>query len=322
MNPTPPGADPGTAPPPPPPPPVPPGRQAWQRLAAHRGARVAGAFLLAILLLALAGPWAWPVDGNAGSDLPFAPPGPGHWFGTDIHGRDVLARVIAGTRLSLLVGLVGAGVSLGIGVAWGLVAAYAGGRVDGLMMRAVDVLYALPNIVFVMLAMTLVEPPLTRWLAGWAPGAVPVGRLLLLFACLGAVSWLNMARLVRGQVLVLRQSAYVQASRVLGAGPAWILRRHLLPNVAGVILAYLALSVPAVILYESFLSFLGLGIRPPDASLGVLIADGAQQLNPLRVRWWLLVFPAGTLASILLALGVFGDGLRDAWDPRSGSARV
>ncbi|MFM7103241.1 MAG: ABC transporter permease, partial [Verrucomicrobiota bacterium] len=155
-----------------------------------------------------------------------------------------------------------------------------------------------------------------------APGAVPAGRLLLLFACLGAVSWLNMARLVRSQVLVLREAAYVQASRVLGAGPGWILRRHLLPNVAGVILAYLTLNVPAVILYESFLSFLGLGIRPPDASLGVLIADGAQQLNPLRVRWWLLVFPAGTLASLLLAFSVLWDGLRDASDPRSGSAPV
>lgn len=297
--------------------PVSPGRRAWRRLLANRGAVVAGGFLLVVLGLAIAGPWWWRIEGNAGSDLQFAAPGPGHWFGTDIHGRDVLARVIAGTRLSLLVGLVGAGVSLVIGVAWGMVAAYAGGRVDALMMRAVDVLYALPNIVFVMLVVTMTEQHLTRWLAGWAPGWVPAGRLLLLFGCLGAVSWLNMARIVRGQVLVLRQLAYVQASRALGAGPAWVLRRHLLPNVAGVVLAYLTLTVPSVMLYESFLSFLGLGIRPPDASLGVLIADGAQQLNPLRVRWWLLVFPAGTLASILLALSVLGDGLREAWEPRS-----
>lgn len=278
---------------------------------------LAGGFLAAVLVVVLLGPGWWRVDGNAGSDLQFAAPGAGHWFGTDIHGRDLLARVLAGTRLSLFVGLVGAGVSLVIGVTWGMVAAYAGGRVDAVMMRTVDVLYALPNIVFVMLVVAMTEQHVTRWLSGWAPGWIPASRLLLLFACLGAVSWLNMARIVRGQVLVLRQVAYVQASRALGAGPGWILRRHILPNIAGVVLVYLTLTVPSVMLYESFLSFLGLGIRPPDASLGVLIADGAQQLNPLRVRWWLLVFPAGTLAAILLALGVLGDGLRDAWDPRS-----
>ena len=289
--------------------------RAWHRFQRNRPALVASVILLAIILGALLGPALTGHDANTGSDLPFAPPGPRHWLGTDIHGRDLLARTLAGTRISLLVGLVGAGVSVVIGVTWGMIAAYAGGRTDGVMMRFVDVLYALPNIIFVMLAVTMLEEHLSRWLGEHVPSLASGTRLLLLFGCLGAVSWLNMARIVRGQVLVLREQPFILASRALGARPRHILIRHLLPNLAGIIIVYAALTLPAVILYESFLSFLGLGIRPPDASLGTLIEDGARQLNPLQVRWWLLLGPGGILAVTLLAFQLIGDGLRDALDP-------
>ncbi len=294
-----------------------PSRAAWKRFRGNRRAVLATVVLAFAAVAVAAGPWISGQAANAGTDLPFAAPGPGHWFGTDIHGRDLLARVLAGTRISLLVGLVGAGVSVVIGVVWGMGSAYVGGRIDGIMMRCVDVLYALPNIVFVMLAITMLEEHAVRWLGIHAAGLAPAARELLLFACLGAVSWLNMARVVRGQVLVLKECPFVLASRALGASPVQILRRHVLPNIAGIVVVCAALTLPSVILYESFLSFLGLGIRPPDASLGTLIEDGARQLNPLRVRWWLLLGPGGVLATVLLAFQWLGDGLRDALDPRS-----
>jgi peptide/nickel transport system permease protein/oligopeptide transport system permease protein len=228
--------------------------------------------------------------------------------------------VLFGARISLLVGVVGAGVAFLIGVTWGAVAGYVGGRVDGLMMRAVDVLYSLPSIIFVMVLITTltsvaktslarIPPPLGPSLAAAAP-------LLFLFAGLGAVSWLTMARIVRGQVLSLRTRAFVEASRCLGASHAHIIWRHILPNVWGIVIVYLTLTVPAVILYESFLSYLGLGIQPPMASWWSLVAEGAAQLNPVRVYWWLIVFPASLLVTTLLALNFLGDGLRDAFDPR------
>jgi len=183
----------------------------------------------------------------------------------------------------------------------------------------VDVLYSLPSIVFVIVLLTtlegLLKPGLSRW--GWTNEGT--SRLILLFVGLGAVSWLTMARIVRGQVLSLRTRGFVEASRVLGASPAWILWHHLLPNLRGVVLVYLALTIPAVILNESFLSFLGLGIQPPQASLGSLIAEGAGQINPIRIYWWMVVFPAGFLAACLMALNYLSDGLREAWDPRANS---
>lgn len=294
-----------------------PASQAWSRFRRNRPAVVAGTFLLVLLAAVGLGPSFLGLDPNQGSDLLYAPPGQRHWFGTDLHGRDLLARTLVGTRLSLLVGLTGAAVSVLIGVSWGLVAAYAGGRTDAFMMRTVDVLYALPNIIFVMLVIGLTESHLVRFLQAFTPALASYARLLLLFASLGAVSWLNMARIVRGQVLSLRQRPFILAAQALGSTPVRILRRHLLPNVLGIVIVYATLTVPSVILYESFLSFLGLGIRPPDASLGTLIEDGARQLNPIRVHWWLLAFPAATLASALLALHHLGDGLRDALDPRS-----
>src|SRR5204863_8901024 len=176
----------------------------------------------------------------------------------------------------------------------------------------------MPSIIFVIVLITTLEGVFKKWLTTiGSPELGKTARLLFLFIGLGAVSWLTMARIVRGQVLSLKQRAFVEASRALGAGPVHILIRHIIPNTLGVVIVYLTLTVPAIILYESFLSYLGLGIQPPMASWGSLIAEGAEQINPIRIYWWLIAFPAGLLASTLLALNFVGDGLRDAWDVRS-----
>ena len=275
--------------------------------------------ILALLgLAAVAGPGFTGYDGNATSALQLAPPSAAHWCGTDLHGRDLLTRLLLGARISFLVGLVGAFVSLVIGVAYGMVAGYAGGKTDNAMMRVVDTLYALPSLIFVIILIAVFAEPLAALLSRLGIGNVKEqAHLLLLFAGLGCVEWLTMARVVRGQVLVLRELAFVQASRTLGQTTVRILVRHLLPNLTGVILVYLTLSIPAVILQESFLSFLGLGVQAPASSLGSLMADGAQVINPMRVSWWLLVFPGLFMALTLLSLNFLGDGLRDALDPRS-----
>ncbi len=300
------------------PPSLSPTQRAWRRFLRNRPAVVSGAFLVAVLLVVLLWPALTRHHPDAVSDHQFWGPCLDYWFGTDVHGRDLLARVCYGARISLLVGAVGAGVSLVIGVLWGAVAGYLGGRWDSAMMRVVDVLYSLPSIVFVIVLITALEGWFRKWLSalvGLDTG--PTARLIFLFVGLGAVSWLTMARIVRGQVLSLRTRAFVEASRALGASHAHILLRHILPNVVGVVIVYLTLTVPAVILSESFLSYLGLGIQPPQASLGSLIAEGASQINPVRTYWWLIVLPGATLALILLALNFLGDGLRDAFDPRS-----
>lgn len=280
---------------------------------------VSGCFLAVLIVLVVF----WPVIASYSwetiSDAQFQPPSAKHWFGTDVHGRDLLTRVMFGARVSLLVGVVGAGVALVIGVTWGAVAGYVGGRVDGAMMRFVDVLYALPSIIFVIVLLTTLKEGATRWMTTmFGAKAAAQAPMLLLFAGLGAVSWLTMARIVRGQVLALRSRAFVDASRALGAGHARILWHHILPNVWGIVIVYLTLTVPSVILYESFLSYLGLGIQPPMASWGSLVAEGAGQLNPVRIYWWLVVFPSTLLVATLLALNFLGDGLRDAFDPKGG----
>jgi ABC-type dipeptide/oligopeptide/nickel transport system permease subunit len=308
-----------------------PNQRAWRRFRRNRPAAVAAIFLAAMVVLVLL----WPVFSapsvapklpsaltyppNAISDAQFSPPGAAHWFGTDVHGRDQLSRICYGARISLLVGLTGAAVSLIIGVLWGAIAGYCGGRWDSVMMRSVDVLYALPSIIFVIVLITALNAAIEKMRSG---GLSPEGAGLLqfigLFGGLGAVSWLTMARIVRGQVLILRNRAFVDASRALGASHARIILRHILPNVYGLVIVYLTLTIPSIILYESFLSYLGLGIQPPQASLGSLIASGAEQINSVRVYWWLIIYPGATLALTLLALNFVGDGLRDAWDPRSG----
>ena len=215
----------------------------------------------------------------------------------------------------MLVSVVGAAVSLGIGTLWGALAGYVGGKTDSILMRIVDILYSLPNIVFVIVLVATVEQPLQARLEQYGLGVS--ARILLIVIGLGAISWLTMARIVRGQVLSLRSRPFIDASRALGASHIHILFRHILPNIYGVIISYLALTVPSIVLYESFLSYLGLGIQPPQASLGSLIAEGATQINPVRIYWWMIVYPGLTLATALLALNFLGDGLRDAWDPRS-----
>jgi oligopeptide transport system permease protein len=256
-------------------------------------------------------------DPDTLSDRSFDPPTAQHWFGTDVHGRDLLSRILFGAQVSLMVGAVGAAVSLIIGVLWGAVAGYLGGRWDSALMRTVDVLYSLPSIIFVIVLISTLEGRIKGWFDYFnAPALAHLSRLGFLFIGLGAVSWLNMARIVRGQVLTLRNRAFVEASLALGARHRHILFRHILPNVLGVVIVYLTLTVPAIILYESFLSYLGLGIEPPMASWGSLIAEGAGQINTVRVYWWLLAFPGACLITTLLALNFLGDGLRDAWDVR------
>jgi len=291
--------------------------QAWRRFRRNKPALVALGFLTLLLGLVVLWPWLAPYPYHETSEAQFQPPSTQHWFGTDVHGRDLLTRVFHGARISLLVGVVGAGVALVIGVSWGAVAGYAGGRLDAVLMRTVDILYSMPSIIFVIVLITTLNEVLRRWLAQVANETVASWTpMLFLFAGLGAVSWLTMARIVRGQVLTLRRRAFVQASLALGASHAHILRRHILPNILNVVIVYVTLTVPAVILYESFLSYLGLGIQPPMASWGTLIAEGASQLNSIRVYWWLLVIPGGLLVSTLLALNFLGDGLRDALNPR------
>lgn len=313
-----------------------PSQGAWRRFKRHRLAVISAWFLALQLTFIFSWPillkairssspagaeWSVRFDPERLSDEQFRSPDRGHWFGTDVHGRDLFSRVFNGARISLLVGAVGAGVSLVIGVLWGAFAGYLGGRTDNLMMSIVDILYALPSIILVIVIITTLEDVLKNSLV--AAGAETLARSLrlpLLFVGLGAVSWLTMARIIRGQVLSLRQRSFVQASRALGAGPTRILFRHIIPNTVGVVIVYLTLTVPAVILYESFLSYLGLGIQPPMASWGSLIAEGADQLNPIRVYWWLIAFPGAFLVLTLLALNLLGDGLRDAWDVRAESA--
>jgi oligopeptide transport system permease protein len=272
------------------------------RLLEDPTARIALGVLAAVVLLTLLGPllspWPYDVidfDGNWGAPPSLAG---GHWLGTDELGRDLFARSCYGGRISLLVGLAATAVSLLIGVAWGAVAGYAGGRLDAVMMRAVDVLYALPFMFFVILL------------------TVFFGRhLLLIFLAIGAVNWLDMARIVRGQTLSLRRREFVEAAVVSGLGPGAIIRRHIVPNLLGVVAVYAALTVPQVILVESFLSFLGLGVQEPATSWGALVSDGA---HAMETTPWGLVVPASFLVVTLLALNFLGDALRDALDPRHG----
>lgn len=292
-----------------------PRQQVWRRFVKNRLAVTSGALLLVIIAFVLIYPAVAPFSPDQLSDNQFQPPSGTHWLGTDVHGRDELVRLCRGAQISVFVGAIGAAVSLIIGVLWGAVAGYSGGRVDGAMMRFVDILYSLPSVIVAIILMSTLEPPMTRLLGNFGfSEAHKIARLLVLLAALGAVSWLTTARIVRGQVLSLRSRPFVEASRALGARPIWMLKRHIIPNVLGIVIVYLTLTVPAIILSESFLSFLGLGIQPPMASWGSLIAEGVAQINPIRVYWWLIVFPGGVLVLTLLALNFLGDGLRDAWD--------
>ena len=270
---------------------------AWRRLRRNRAAVAAGLGLALICALALAAPYLPGLPDPARQDLRLGAiaPSPRHWCGTDELGRDVLARVLWGGRISLLVGLVATLVSLLVGVAWGATAGYAGGRLDEAMMRLVDVLYSLPYIFLVILLLVMFQR-----------------SLVMLFVALGLVQWLTMARIVRGQVLSLKQQTFVEAARALGAGPGRVVFRHIVPNTLGPVIVYTTLTVPAVILQEAFLSFLGLGVQPPAASWGTLVAGGAQVIALFP---WLVLFPGVALSLTLLCFNFLGDGLRDALDP-------
>jgi len=291
--------------------------RAVRRLARNPAAWVSAGILLVVAVACVVWPAFLPASLGEPSPNQYAPPSWEHPFGTDLNGRDQLYRVLTGGRISLLVGLCGASVSLVIGAAWGLVAGYAGGWLDAWMMRFVDVLYSVPRLIFILIAINAFNAQLQSFATGMGWGwLVQSSRIAILILTLGVIEWLTMARIVRGQVLALKSRQFIAAAKVLGQSHAGILLRHLLPNLSGVILIYLTLAIPAVIIDESFLSFLGLGIQAPQASWGSLLADGAGAINPLRSFWWLLVFPAACMSVSLLALNFLGDALRDAFDPR------
>ena len=271
-----------------------------------------GLVLLALILASsILGPVLSPHGVGELTAQRLSPPSTQHWLGTDLHGRDLLTRLLYGARISLLVGFVGATISLVIGVVYGMVAGYFGGRLDNLMMRGVDILYALPRIVLVIVLISLFDLKLKQVLDGtfFAPLATHA-RLLLLFVGLGMVEWLTLARIVRAQVLTIKERPFVLSSRLIGQKTPTILFRQILPQILPIIVTYLTLALPAVILEESFLSFLGLGVQAPLASWGTLLADGASLLNPLTTPWWLMIFPALALIATLLLLNLLGDQLR------------
>jgi oligopeptide transport system permease protein len=277
-------------------------RGAWRRWRSNRAAVACGAVFVAVAAGCYLGPLvagALGVDGTSiDPALGATPPTAAHWFGTDTLGRDMLVRVMIGGRIAIAVAVVAAVIAVAIGASYGGIAAYAGGRIDDVMMRVVDALYGFPTVVFIIVVM-----------------AVTGARsLLALFALIGAISWLTMARITRGQVLALRGSEFVEAARALGVPPTRILVRHVLPNAAGPVIVYATLVLPQVMLTEAFLSFLGLGVQAPLASWGTLVTEGSSQIV---VYPWLLVFPGAAMAVAIVSLNFVGDGVRDAFDPRA-----
>ncbi len=270
---------------------------AARRLRSNPAAMCALFVILSIVALTLIGPWFNP-NGSETLDWSHVASQPAwqsaHWFGTDRLGRDLFARTLEGARISLAVGLVASAVSLLVGIGYGAVAGYIGGRTDHVMMRGIEILSGLPLVFFVIFL------------------TVIFGRsVYLLFLSIGAVGWLTMARIVRGQTLSIRQREFIEAAVASGAGTARIIAKHVIPNVIGPVVVYATLTVPQIIMFESFLSFLGLGIQEPHASLGTLIAEGAGEMEAAP---WILLVPGGLLALLLLALNILGDGLRDALD--------
>ena len=278
------------------------GRSLWddarRRLSRNRAAVTAMIVLGLLVLAALIGPYLipFPFDAINKNDVWDPPLTGGHILGADALGRDLLARILIGLRVSLAIGVVATAVSLIIGVAWGAVAGFLGGVVDEVMMRIVDVLYALPFLFFVILLM------------------VVFGRnFILLFVAIGAVEWLTMSRIVRGQTLSLKQREFVEAARAAGLSTPQIIARHIVPNLLGPVVIYVTLTIPGVILSESFLSFLGLGVQEPMTSLGVLISQGARDM---LLAPWTVIFPSVVMVAALLCFNFIGDGLRDAIDPQ------
>ena len=269
------------------------GRSLWQDALTRLGKNKLAVIVLSTLFADWISPYSYEVQNL---DLGASPPSAQHWLGTDTLGRDLLIRLLYGGRVSLMVGLLATTVALTIGVLWGTVSGYVGGRVDMIMMRIVDILYGLPYPIFIILLM------------------VVFGRnIYLLFFAIGAIEWLTMARIVRGQVLSLRNVEFVEAAVAMGLSRSKIIRRHVLPNIMSPIIVYTTLTIPNVILLESFISFLGLGVQPPMSSWGVLISQGVETMEEYP---WLLIYPAVALSLTLFSLNFLGDGLRDALDPR------
>jgi oligopeptide transport system permease protein len=273
-------------------------RDAWLRLRKNRLAVFGGAALAFVALACFVGPFLSPYGYEEQNlDLGASAPSAAHWLGTDTLGRDLLVRLLYGGRVSLGVGLAATFVALTIGVVYGAVAGYSGGKRNAFMMRAVDIMYSLPFTIFVILLMVF------------------FGRnIILLFVAIGAVEWLTMARIVRGQVMSVKRMEFIEAARSLGFGRRRIIFRHILPNILGPIIVYTTLTIPGVMLLEAFLSFLGLGVQPPMSSWGVLIKDGAEKMEEFP---WLLIFPGTVFSLTLFSLNFLGDGLRDALDVRA-----
>lgn len=273
------------------------GSDAWRRLKANRMAMAGAVILVLMVITAIAGPWLLPYSYEEQDIMLGAtPPGPDHWLGTDRLGRDLLARALYGGRISLLVGFAATAVSLTVGVLYGAIAAFAGGRTDAILMRIVDIIYTLPFTIFVIIL------------------TVYFGRnIVLLFMAIGAVEWLTMARIVRGQTMALMRQEFIEACVVMGLSRRRIILRHLIPNAMGPIIVYTTLTIPSVMLLEAVLSFLGLGVQAPMSSWGVLIKEGAETMEE---HPWLLIFPSLALSMTLFSLNFLGDGLRDALDPR------
>src|ERR1039458_4218079 len=270
---------------------------AWRRLRKNRLAVAGGVVVLTLFILYFIGPFLSQHYEEQNLDLGASSPSAAHWLGTDTLGRDLFARLLYGGRISLSVGLIATVVALAIGVTYGAAAGFSGGKTDIVMMRIVDILYALPFTIFVILLMVF------------------FGRnIFLLFFAIGAVEWLTMARIVRGQVLSVKRMEFIEAARALGLGRRRIIFKHVIPNAIGPVIVYTTLTIPAVMLLEAFLSFLGLGVQAPMSSWGVLIKDGAEKMEEF---WWLLVFPGALFSTTLFSLNFLGDGLRDALDVRA-----
>ncbi len=298
-------------------------QDAWHRLSRNKAAMLGLWFLVLIVLLCFLGPLMPFIKSPTAINLDSAGAAPDaeHWLGTDQLGRDVMSRVLYGGQISLLVGFVATAVAVLIGLVYGAVSGYFGGKVDDLMMRIVDILFALPFLVLVILFSLVVDKPasdFTEWVirtTGWSRDKVaPITTLIPLFIAIGAIGWLTIARIVRAQVITYKQQEFVEAARSLGLGHLRILFRHILPNVVGPIIVYTTLAVPGIMLLESVLSFLGLGVQPPNSSWGILIKEGADRME---TDMGLLIYPAFFFSSTLFALNFLGDGLRDALDPKA-----
>ncbi len=300
------------------PPAISPLRLAVRRFQTNRLAMLGLIGLLLVAALCYGSlPWTMHLYNQQHLSAALTPPNWQHWMGTDRLGRDLTVRFLLGGAISLAIGLAAAAIAVLLGVGVGLIAGYAGGRIDAVLMRIVDVLYGLPYLLLVILLRVAMLQRVTGWLAAvHVPQPQTLSGVLVLLVGIGSVSWLTMARVVRAQVMSLRGQPFVEAARALGIPPGRIMTRHLLPNLIGTVVVYGTLAVPSAILAESFLSFLGLGVRPPLPTWGNLAAAGVEAINPIHTQWWLILWPCAGLTLGLLFLNFIGDGLHDALDPR------